>query len=254
MSARPASSSSSASVDAPGRADLELDALGLVVAALGREVEAGVHRVRLEVEQQRRLGARPVLAGGRAAAGDGEGEEDGEGGAHGDRRLEERREQSPHCRRQEGMPRIVVLGGGVCGLAAGLMLARDGHDVTRARARPGAGARDARGRVGGMGARRRRRSSTRRTACSRAAARCSTPSCRTSATRSPPRARTRFDALDSHAAGDRGPRAAAGDERFVTLTRAATGDRARRRARGRGAARADRPSRRAAFAACSRAA
>ena len=28
------------------------------------------------------------------------------------------------------MPRIVVLGGGVCGLAAGLMLARDGHAVT----------------------------------------------------------------------------------------------------------------------------
>ena len=49
-------------------ADLELDALRLVVAALGRHVEPGVDRVRREVEQQRRLGARPVLAGGRAAA------------------------------------------------------------------------------------------------------------------------------------------------------------------------------------------
>ncbi len=28
------------------------------------------------------------------------------------------------------MARIVVLGGGVCGLASGLMLARDGHEVT----------------------------------------------------------------------------------------------------------------------------
>ena len=28
------------------------------------------------------------------------------------------------------MARILILGGGVCGLAAGLMLARDGHDVT----------------------------------------------------------------------------------------------------------------------------
>ena len=32
--------------------------------------------------------------------------------------------------RRLGMPRIVVLGGGVCGLAAGLLLARDGHAVT----------------------------------------------------------------------------------------------------------------------------
>jgi len=28
------------------------------------------------------------------------------------------------------MARIVMLGGGVCGLASGLMLARDGHEVT----------------------------------------------------------------------------------------------------------------------------
>jgi 2-polyprenyl-6-methoxyphenol hydroxylase-like FAD-dependent oxidoreductase len=28
------------------------------------------------------------------------------------------------------MPRIVVMGGGICGMAAGLMLARDGHEVT----------------------------------------------------------------------------------------------------------------------------
>ena len=28
------------------------------------------------------------------------------------------------------MPRITVLGAGVCGLAAAMLLARDGHDVT----------------------------------------------------------------------------------------------------------------------------
>ena len=82
-------------------ADLQLDALGLVVAALGRHVEPGVDRVRREVEQQRRLGARPVLAGRRAAAG-GEGRQqrdeqrgqDGAGRAH---RAEEARR--PRLRR-----------------------------------------------------------------------------------------------------------------------------------------------------------
>jgi glycine/D-amino acid oxidase-like deaminating enzyme len=56
------------------------------------------------------------------------------------------------------MPRILVLGAGVCGLASALMLARDGHEVTvlerdgapppgvRARTRP-----DRRGRAGGHG-------------------------------------------------------------------------------------------------------
>ena len=39
------------------RLDVELDALGLVVVALRREVDPRVHRVGLEVEQQRRLGA-----------------------------------------------------------------------------------------------------------------------------------------------------------------------------------------------------
>jgi 2-polyprenyl-6-methoxyphenol hydroxylase-like FAD-dependent oxidoreductase len=28
------------------------------------------------------------------------------------------------------MARIIVLGGGVCGLAAGMLLTRDGHEVT----------------------------------------------------------------------------------------------------------------------------
>jgi 2-polyprenyl-6-methoxyphenol hydroxylase-like FAD-dependent oxidoreductase len=28
------------------------------------------------------------------------------------------------------MPRIVVVGGGMCGLAAGILLTRDGHEVT----------------------------------------------------------------------------------------------------------------------------
>jgi hypothetical protein len=56
-------------------ADLQLDALGLVVAALGRHVDAGVDGVGREVEQQRRLRAGPVLPAGGAAAGGGHGEE-----------------------------------------------------------------------------------------------------------------------------------------------------------------------------------
>ena len=59
-----------------GRLDLQLHALGLVVAALGREVEARVDRVRLEVEQQRGLDAGPVAAGGGAATRQHEGEEE----------------------------------------------------------------------------------------------------------------------------------------------------------------------------------
>ena len=49
-------------------ADRQLDALGGVEAALDRDVEAGVHRVGREVEQQRGLLVRAVLAAGAAAA------------------------------------------------------------------------------------------------------------------------------------------------------------------------------------------
>lgn len=44
------------------------------------------------------------------------------------------------------------MGGGVCGLATGLMLARDGPEGHRPRARPRAGARDPGGRLGLVGA------------------------------------------------------------------------------------------------------
>ena len=59
----PGGSSLSASVDCAGLADRQPDALGLVVAALLRHVDAGVDRVGGEVEQQRRVEARPVLPG-----------------------------------------------------------------------------------------------------------------------------------------------------------------------------------------------
>jgi hypothetical protein len=68
------------------RPDLQLDALGVVVLPLGRDVEPGVHRVRREVQQQRGLRTGPVLAGRRAAAGGrgGEGEEQEDERTHGE--------------------------------------------------------------------------------------------------------------------------------------------------------------------------
>ena len=87
------------------------------------------------------------------------------------------------------MARILVLGGGVCGLAAGLMLARDGHDVTLLERDPAAGAGRPRWRRGTPGSAAACPSSARRTGCSSAAARCSTTSCPTSRRRwSPARA------------------------------------------------------------------
>jgi len=73
------------------RLDVELDALGVVVFALGGEVDPRVHRVGLEVEQQRRLRARAVGAGIRPAAGQQrEHEEEQQRAAHGARRVGER--------------------------------------------------------------------------------------------------------------------------------------------------------------------
>ena len=57
----------------------------------------------------------------------------------------------------------------LCGLAAAMMLARDGHRRHGPRARPGAAPRRPRGRLGALGPRRRRRSSARRTPAARAA-------------------------------------------------------------------------------------
>ena len=72
------------------RLDVELDALGVVVFALRREVDPRVHRVGLEVEQQRRLRARAVGAGIRPAAGQQrEHEQEQQRAAHGARRVGE---------------------------------------------------------------------------------------------------------------------------------------------------------------------
>jgi hypothetical protein len=63
-------------------ADGQGHALGLVVAAARRRVDAGVHRVRREVEQQRRVGVRPVAARRPAAPREQRGQEQqDEGGA-----------------------------------------------------------------------------------------------------------------------------------------------------------------------------
>ena len=89
-SARPDCSSLSASVDAPG-AGRQLDALRLVVAALVGQVDAGVHGVGLEVQQQRRLLARAIGAGIRPAAGQQrEQQEQDQRAAHRARRVGER--------------------------------------------------------------------------------------------------------------------------------------------------------------------
>ena len=120
-------------------------------------------------------------------------------------------------RRLDATMRIVVLGAGICGLVGGLLLARDGHEVTLVERDP-APVPDGADRPGTTGRATASCSFTRRTTCSRAGARSSSRSCRTSSTRWPRRGRLRFDVLSvmPPSITDRGPRP--GDERFVTLT------------------------------------
>ena len=129
------------------------------------------------------------------------------------------------------MTHTIVLGGGLCGLAAALMLARDGHDVTVLERDRDPRPADPEAGLGALAARRRRRSSARPTTCSRSDARCSTPSFQTSPAHSRPRARcasTRSPRMPP-AIADRAPRP--GDERFVTFTARRT--RSSLRSRGR---------------------
>ena len=113
--------------------------------------------------------------------------------------------------------RIVVLGAGISGLVAGLLLARDGHDVTLLE-RDGAAVPEGPTRRGRTGRATAWRSFARRTTCSRAGARSSRRSCPTTSRRWAPRGRCRFDVLSimPPTITDRSPRP--GDERFVTLT------------------------------------
>jgi 2-polyprenyl-6-methoxyphenol hydroxylase-like FAD-dependent oxidoreductase len=84
------------------------------------------------------------------------------------------------------MPRILVLGGGVCGLVAALMLARDGHEVTLLERDPQP-VPDSVDAAWETWQRRGVAQFHQAHFLLAGAHRCSTPSCRTSATRSPPR-------------------------------------------------------------------
>ena len=65
---KPGASTDALKLLGSGRADLQLHALRVVVLACEREVDAGVHAVGREVEQERGLLVRPVGAGPSAAA------------------------------------------------------------------------------------------------------------------------------------------------------------------------------------------